>query len=484
MLWLFVFLLGCVESVEPVQELTQKGRKNSVVSNVSVDKEVLKEDWRTQIILQENARFFSREPKLLAYKFSKMSSSEYKFMRGSLSLYLKHLEQNPALKTSFLQTSGARKTPIFGDAHPENLTIYLDLLDTQNDGKVLVEFSDLDSADYGPWLVDLRRSAMAFRLFYDELLTCECDLGKETACDLALKQFWEGYQAGLNGEQNNGKVFWEDSEIIQKRVKRARNEEKGAKKLRKKISGDKLDKKKQPNGQPKFKKKGVFPVSESQQEQARFIINQVLNEEQSYLDMAQIYGKGVSSVPAIRYFFLWKEAEQQKLGTAREVFPPPQYPWSFKEDESKKYTIERMDKLREFLWTKYNADPNYKLVVDRTGKETTIFKFQTESESFKDIDLDKVEEWLDDEEIKPSELPKFARVVGYVLGRSHGKGIPLGVSDRRSRGIILEDIRKGGGLEAVWAEIEKASCAEMELVKQDYEWFSANHENLLELAKP
>lgn len=104
--------------------------------------------WILEYIYRDNWRFVSSDPEQLQLKFQAMSDSSYKFMRGTLSLYLAnqqrlHLERK---STSFLNSSESTLIPIIGDAHPENVTIC-----ALPNHQPTLEFVDLDASDYGRW---------------------------------------------------------------------------------------------------------------------------------------------------------------------------------------------------------------------------------------------------------------------------------------------------------------------------------------------
>lgn len=470
---LFCFVFACSETLEKRSHPVKQ--ENAIVSN-SI-KSFDPNDWRVLALHQDNRRF---PVALLEDKFKKMAATKYAFMRGSLPLYLGHLDAPDSnLKTNFLMSDDAKKLPIFGDAHPENITVYLDPLEPHKDENVSIEFADLDSADYGPWIVDLRRSSMAYRLFYASTIGCGCDEIKtkqNTPCDDALFHLWEGYVSGLKPEQNETKLFWRKSKIIEYRVTQARDEKERKKKLEKQVnlvSGILKKGHTEQENEPILAKKGIFDVSNV--EQAMFLISQAQPNQKDIQDTAQIYGKGVSSLPAIRYLFSWREAESSaiKLSEAREVFSPPKYPWSLEEPLRQKYDINRMNTLRKFLWSNERADPNYQLILDTTGTNPSIFKLQSKSEYFKDVDLDKVQEWLEDGDITEQDIVDFGWAIGYVLGSAHGRGIARATSKNGAE-IIHEDIEKGGGYSAVWDEIKQTSCVEMRMISEDHDWFVAS----------
>ena len=431
-------------------------------------------DWRVQAIIEDNQHYLTKDSVVVRQKFKKMASSEYNFMRGTLALYLQHLERNIELKTSFVQSEYARQIPIFGDAHPENIAIYLDPKHVGDDRRVSIEFSDLDSAGYGPWIIDLRRAAMSFRLFYASIVGCGCDENRQTKCDQALEVFWMGYQDGLRNDDSTG-LFWERSKVVLKRVLRARDVQKNKKKFKKRVSAERVI----------VRNETIYDVLVSRREQARGLAQQALTKDQLFLDIAQRYGKGVSSLPATRYVLLWEEKSsgQLELGELRAVFPPPQYPWSVEESEDEKYSIRRMETLRESLWSKLDSDPNYRLLTDGSGETAKIFKLQSQSPYIKDIDLDTLQEWFEDEEINPDDLAQLGYVVGNVLGRAHRRGTPRTTADRTAGDIILADINANGGFSAVWDEIEQTSCLELAIVSEDYRWFSRHWPQILEIAE-
>jgi uncharacterized protein (DUF2252 family) len=98
-----------------------------------------------------------RQPELLAFKYAKMATAPFAFLRGGAAVMAPDLAAQP--------TTGYT-VQICGDAHVRNLGAY-----SAADGSIAFDLNDFDETCRGPWEWDLRRLAISLVL-----------VGRESRC--------------------------------------------------------------------------------------------------------------------------------------------------------------------------------------------------------------------------------------------------------------------------------------------------------------
>ncbi len=414
--------------------------------------------WLLDVIYADNWRYLGRDPEALAEKFSAMAQNEYDFMRGTLSIQLAHWSRQAGgdgarQSTRFLNTPESTMVPIFGDAHPENLTVC-----AHPAQQLTIEIVDLDGANYGPWWIDVRRALTAQRTFAKSFEGCDED------CQLDVASAWlDGFESGLQGAE----VEFQRSALLQSLLEEAIEEGLERKKYSKYTVDDKLIFDEAVNAEGK----ALLPVGNRDRLSREIFegFSVQWGDNIRLLDIGQRVGMGVSSRPALRYVYLWDEGmegpEDNHLMLAREVFDAPDYPGAVGLDYAPfESNAERVSTLREQLWHNAGADPLYR------GVDVPYsFKTQSWSSYFQDVEFEKVrEDWLNGE-IDAIDVQDLAMVMGahhaFIWGRAT-------VFDGRSvQAVVNEDIQMGGGFDILREELVEMSAVDVTVQSQDFVWF-------------
>jgi uncharacterized protein (DUF2252 family) len=124
------------------------------------DAEDARRRWLQDALVADNRDLMERDPDATAQKLLKMASSPYTYYRGTAALFWRDQLQPGATgaPTRFLSPAAAR-VRLLGDPHPENLGTM-----RAPDGRMALDFNDLDASTWGPYHVDVRRLAMGFGL--------------------------------------------------------------------------------------------------------------------------------------------------------------------------------------------------------------------------------------------------------------------------------------------------------------------------------
>lgn len=117
--------------------------------------------WLQTTLVLDNQVFLEADPDLAAGKFAKMALSRHDFFRGTVAHYARDSAQagSPGYWPTDHLPPAAADIPLIGDPHLENVGTY-----RLADGRLVVDFNDLDAATYGPYHLDLRRMAVALRV--------------------------------------------------------------------------------------------------------------------------------------------------------------------------------------------------------------------------------------------------------------------------------------------------------------------------------
>ena len=412
-------------------------------------------EWIKEVLYEDNWRYLQRSPIGLEQKFRAMSGSEYAFMRGSLSIQLRHWsrQSQERRETGFLNIPAATMVPIFGDAHPENFTIA-----AHPSQPVTTEFIDLDASSFAPWIIDVRRALTAQRVFASSMEGCDVE------CQNELVIGWvEGFQACLQGADCS--IL--ESQIIEDLIVEAFEEGDEQQKYNKYTTDGSLDFDDALNEEGK----GIFPVSSGDQT-PQLVFRQFADSRQGVtrlLDVGQRFGMGVSSRPALRYVFVWDTGldgeEDNELLIAREVFDAPDYHGRLGiETEPFESNAHRVVRMRQLLWTNPSADPNYTFV-----QRPFDFKTQSWTSYYQDVEVSKIQEDWNDGTLNVVDLTDLASVMGShhaLVWRSTNT-----LQGRNSGLVIQEDIGLGGGFEVFTSEMLSVSDDDYQVLQADYQWF-------------
>ena len=413
------------------------------------------EMWKLDLFWRDNWRFLQRDPELLKRKFQKMEESHYNFMRGSFSLYLaeRALRSEQRIETMFLNDSNALMLPIFGDAHPENLTVCAEVGQEES-----IEFVDLDASVYGAWIIDVNRAALSLRILLDDIDSCleECQTQ-------AVSEVVQGYLAGIFEEESR-----RSSSILEGLFLEALEEGAERRKYNKYTEGDIL----------RFfydseSGKGIAELTLEEEELAIDIFREFGHDKANIrlLDVGRRLGMGVSSLPALRFVFLWDQGqegeEDNRLTLAREILDPPSYFTHMDELAVFTSNSERIEFLANELWVNPRANSDYGGIQ----LDSIEVKFQRWSSFFQDLEKAKIEEAFLEEEVDLDDIFDLSYNIGQILGERHGKSKSF--FGENSRLIIQKDITLGGGKKILEDEIVEHSIQDYQSSLNNYQWFQA-----------
>ncbi|HCH61320.1 MAG TPA: hypothetical protein DFR83_00850 [Deltaproteobacteria bacterium] len=423
------------------------------------------------VLVDDNRIWLYRYAPVVAEKFASMGRDRYDFMRGSVALHFADLERptHGGPSTRFLNVPDATAVLIFGDPHPENATVCrTNPSAAEPEPPLTVEFVDLDAAGYGPWILDLRRLALAMSVLMADLPGCS-----ETCRQNALVAVAGGYLDGLEpaaavsiaAAQVSSTEDWGTwlTELFEESL------EEGAE--QKKVN--------------RYAPEDVDGVRRLQLGPDTSLVSLTIDEERilteltkrmalptnfRMLDAARRLGSGVSSLAALRFVVLWDrgldETTDDALLQMREVIDAPAFPGRpnramgvFSSNHL------RVEQAAKQLWTRPDADPLH--VTTRV--DGLSWKTLSWTSYFQDVDhLDIVEEWVEGS-IDEQDLADLGHDLARSLAASHARARTMtGLS---SRSVILADIDSGGGSEALEVELLSAARSDLERLVSDHEIF-------------
>ena len=419
--------------------------------------------WLQDQLYLDNRIWLQRDPELLSEKFRKMSEHSYHFMRGTVPLYyadLLRIEPTKA-QTAFLSTPESMAIPLYGDPHPENSSVLM-----RSDGSFDVEFVDLDSATYGPWIFDLRRLATALRLLALQLEGCE------QACEDELVQ---AALRGMKQAHHNEPFNFEDSKIWRDYLDEAEEEGQERKKFEKytRLGDDGhrvilVDETLDEDGE------GLLGLSQQAYLQVERLSQRFARkhglEGFRMLDAARKYGTGISSRPAIRYVILWDNGDTDDqddvLTQFREILDAPDIASQAYDNLS--FFDNNADRINQFeqeLWQNPQADPYHHGFWD----DGHGFKSVSWSSWIQDIERDKLIEDWDEGDYGLEEMVELSESLGWIMGRQHTRS--TSATGQPSHLIVQADIQEGGGWARLEAEIVQASFDDAVRYQNDFELF-------------
>jgi len=149
--------------------------------------------WLHEGLVQDNYRWLMSAPELVEAKLIKMAGRQldgsqllYPYLRGSLGQMYRDLAPRSPWAHPTLVELGDDLIWLVGDPHPENLSASLSA-----DGELMgLGWDDMDSANFGPWLWDLRRLALSAWVIAE-------DHGWRAERDSLIEASVRGYLSGL-----------------------------------------------------------------------------------------------------------------------------------------------------------------------------------------------------------------------------------------------------------------------------------------------
>ncbi|MEL6345281.1 MAG: DUF2252 family protein, partial [Myxococcota bacterium] len=340
--------------------------------------------WLRHQIVAENMLWLPRNPDGLAAKYQKMAADPYDYMRGTAGTYYVDLTRTADIReeTVFLNTPEANQILLIGDAHPENVGTMLpgDARPPFDDREVVVTFNDLDASIYGPWLLDLRRSAVGVAVLTLGLAGCD------DGCRGAIRDAQiDGYRAGALGDPRPTDV----GEVIVDMVEEAEEEGPAQDKLLRYTTLDDNDQRVlifdqdlDEDGQ------AIFPLSDAERAQVdRLMADYPKPDGFRLLDVGRRFGSGVSSLPATRYIIVWDQGDpddaDDRLLNVREVLDPPAVGRLFAETGDRFIdNADRIEAVSAHVWAPDDADGAAAGMRD----EPLAFKALSWTSWFQDLD--------------------------------------------------------------------------------------------------
>jgi uncharacterized protein (DUF2252 family) len=378
--------------------------------------------WLRAALANENAYWLARNPDGLIDKYAAMAEDQYDFMRGSAGTWYADIGRlsDERLTTDMLDDT--EPILLVGDAHPENLSttipgLFLSPTAADPVPEIRLEIIDLDAAIYGPWLLDLRRSATSLRVEAGPLTGCE-----EACVEAAIAALVAGYIDGALGRAAPAV----SGAIIDNLIAAAQAEGLAREKYRENtvdaIFGDlklRYDAELDDSGV------GVLALTGDEQAQiTRLMADYEGPEGFRVLDAVRRFGTGISSRPAVRYLVLWDLGDDTTdddngIITVRETIDPPAIPGLLAETGDRYYdNAQRIEAVSALLWSTPDADA---AAAGMTDGELA-FKVLTWSSWFQDADHYALREDWEVGFIDAEDYAGLAGVLGHTLGSSHRRG--------------------------------------------------------------
>ncbi|MCK6530438.1 DUF2252 domain-containing protein [Myxococcota bacterium] len=420
-------------------------------------------------LVRDNQRWLGRDPRRVAEKYARMAADPYDFMRGTVGLFLEDVARVGGRgRTGFLAEPEACAVLLVGDPHPENFGTCAPgggalAADTAS---LTLEWVDLDGAAFGPYLLDVRRAALGLAMALAGAPGCDA------ACrSAAIRSLAEGYadrisflatggtgedeawtpqvgapeggalvQALLDEawEEGLGREEWEDATVLEGDVRRLRRDDA--------LTAD--------------GRGALEPTAPERDQLQRLVASWHPAGEPGlrFLDGVRLYGKGVASLPAVRFLVLFDRGDpgpdDDDLATFREVVDPPPppglislVPGLFPDNAA------RIVGASQRLWSRPDADARLAGLSD--GGQA--FKVVSGSSWFQELDHGDIAEAALAGEGGGDAARDLGGALGRALAAAHGRGGTAEGGD--AAGAIYRDI---GGRTEAFAE-ERARDAEEDL---------------------
>ncbi|MAW51854.1 MAG: hypothetical protein CME01_03420 [Geminicoccus sp.] len=417
--------------------------------------------WLHDQIVDDNRVWLTRDYARVAEKFQEMNEERFNYMRGTLSIWLNDLNRPSGswFQTQFLNSLDATEVLIVGDPHPENLATF-----HTPGGSIVFGFNDLDASQIGPWILDLHRSVQAMASLSEASLGCEESCITEMGEALA-----EGYVTTLQTGQWLDPGNW--SVLSQDLVAMAQEEGDTKSEYSRFVRGDgmlRFGTTLQDDGDGVLE---MTPEEAAQVDRLFKSYKQRSGHPVILLDAVRVFGKGVSSLPALRY--RWhvenQDTQERLLLNVREVLDAPLLPNGLPALQSGVFqdNAERVLEASRAVWEPSDSDPFFHTAYD--GAQ--VFKALTISGYQQDFDTGWLADRWDSGEITEADRREFFFEIGAAIAYAHLRGWSL--SGRDSGEVIVEDIAAGGGLTALQRELSESAQAQLQLLNEDHELFGA-----------
>lgn len=427
--------------------------------------------WLVEQLVRDDRIWLDRDPALLATKYQVMAADPYDFFRGSAGVYFRDLARpvpgRP--RTAFLEDAAGAEVLLVGDPHPENFGAFLpgDPSEPLATG-LRVDVNDLDAAAFGPWVLDVRRAAVGVALLVDDLPGCD----PQTCRDVAVAAVAEGYVAGVRatGMGRFDRDAW--GEAVRRLLDKAEEDE---------AVHDRVGKETETvDGHRRFVRepldeagKGMLSLTASESAELHDLVVAYAADPAApvgfrVLDAVRRFGRGVSSLPAVRYAVLYDRGDDgpddDGLLVLREVVDPPAIPSLFA-PVTGVLVLRPEDRVPEAsrrLWAVADSDPR----LAGLDAGTRAFKVLSWSDAFEGFDHVDLAEDVADGTVGVDDLVGLARLIGTLLGGAHGRAPTAGGRAGAAREAIVGALQ--GRDRGFVDEVVAAAAYDLQRVRDDH----------------
>lgn len=428
--------------------------------------------WLVEQITRDNRVWWTRDPEVLAAKYRTMAADPYDYMRGTAGVFLRDLERpgTDRLPTAFLSTAKAADILLVVDPHPENVGGFLPgWPPPPDDGGFRLDFNDFDAAAHGPWIWDLRRGAAGLSVLLEPIADCD-----PTTCrDAAVERFAREYARAILDPASAPPVddlgAW--GEVVDRLVDdlidkgRTRDEvgdqtergEDGSLVLVREPIDDDGD--------------GLLDLTDDERRQVDRLVEAFLPHAPDGFrlrDVVRRFGRGVSSQPAFRYYWLWDQGDpgddDDRLFQVREVVDPPAVP-NLAAPVPGLFggQADRVRAAADALWAVPGSDP----LMTGLQDGTMTFKVLSLSGYSDGFDHGDIAKDADKGKTGPEDLIALGGFVGHLLGGAHARGPTASGHDARD--AIREDL--DGRVDVLVDELVASARADLQRTLDDHARF-------------
>jgi uncharacterized protein (DUF2252 family) len=377
--------------------------------------------WIVDTLAAENRVWASRDPSLLAAKYAKMAADPYDFLRGTAGMYQADLARPGVdrIGLPFGLTPELTQVLVAGDPHPENFGTFLaDDPPTEAglDAALTLEVADLDGAGFGPYTLDVRRAALGVALTLEQG-------GCDDACRRpALEAIAAAYADEAAGRTALDPTLADGTHgaLVDELLEDARAEgllrgalieatytqEDGSVALT-------LDAALDAEGA------GTLALTANEAAQVERLAWS-LPDGARVLDVARLFGKGVSSLPAVRYLALWDRGDDgpddDDLFEAREIVDPPALAGLGALNVGVfASNADRLARASARVWSSPTADPRAAWLEDGPMS----FKRTSATDWFQGFNHRKIAEDLAEGAYTDADVAAWSALLGQVLAANH-----------------------------------------------------------------
>jgi len=471
---------------------------------MSVDPEAGRAAVLLDALAADARPWLARDPALLATKYDRMEGDLFYYMRGTAAVfYADAARPDPdRAPTTFLAVPEAAAVLLVGDPHPENFGTVLagegpgpETLAPGAAAPLTLEWVDLDGAEFGPYLLDVRRAALGIEAFASGIGGCTeaCRTGAAEALARGYADEVARRAAGVPGWDAGVRRPGEGAFVARLWIRATEDGVERHRLLRDAAPG--------PDGTnalvraPALDATGAGNLALAPEERAqiaRLMAAYAVAAPPGFrvLDAVRRFGAGVASLPAVRYVVLWDRGgagpEDDDLLNVREVIDPPvaaglasPVPGLFASGAARVVGAARL------LWSRADADVRTAALSD--GVQT--FKVTSWSSWFQELDHVEAAALWADGRAGEADLNALGDTLGRALAAAHAHARTAGGG--AALGAIRAALAHGneGAVDADGFAAERAAEAYDDLARlvEDHALFvrlRAAHGPLLDAAAP